>query len=216
MEPRFTRGEYWLLETVVEHEWDIPGLMGSDLELHLNKKGHGLTRASLLANLYRLLSSGLIYAKNEVDGFLSTYQQIECALDETPWQIRGDKKYTVYGLTQEGGAQWEAFAAPDWGRYVDAGETFSDENENGIWEIICADKDWLDRYCEAMCFDHELEVSLETIAWDYIAPWQVTYWKQLDGAHRLRFEAQDKEEPSSLSQPGHHPEFLDKSWCAWR
>ena len=74
MEPRFTRGEYWLLEIAVEHEWSISGLIDSELELHLNKKGHGLTRASLLKSLYRLLSSGLIYAKNEVDGFIATYE----------------------------------------------------------------------------------------------------------------------------------------------
>ncbi len=54
MEPRFTRGEYWLLEIAVEHEWSISGLIDSELELHLNKKGHGLTRASLLKSLYRL------------------------------------------------------------------------------------------------------------------------------------------------------------------
>ena len=214
MEPRFTRGEYWLLETVVEHEWDIPGLMGSDLELHLNKKGHGLTRASLLETLYRLLSSGLIYAKNEVDGFLSTYQQIECALDQPPWRITGDKKYTTYGLTQEGGAQWEAFAAPDWGKYLTADDT-SEDDEIQTWEIICADKDWLNRYYAAMCFDDELEVSLETIAWEYIAPWQVTYWKQLNGAHRLRFEAQYTDDLSPQSLPT-HPEYFDRFWCAWR
>ena len=106
MEPRFTRGEYWLLEIAVEHEWSISGLIDSELELHLNKKGHGLTRASLLENLYRLLSSGLIYAKNEVDGFISTYEQIECALNEPPGGIfpAGEKKYTSYGLTPDGGA----------------------------------------------------------------------------------------------------------------
>ena len=38
MEPRFTRGEYWLLENVVENECAIGALIDSELELHLNKK----------------------------------------------------------------------------------------------------------------------------------------------------------------------------------
>ncbi len=221
MEPRFTRGEYFLLEIAVEHEWSISGLIDSELELHLNKKGHGLTRASLLESLYRLLSSGLIYAKNEVDGFISTYEQIECALNEPPMRIvpAGVEKHTSYGLTPEGGAQWEAFAAPDWKKYVEAGETFSDEDEyeNGIWEVMCADKDWLERYFESICFHQQLEVSLESVEWDYISPWEVTYWKQLEGAHILRFQAQDKSEVEDYERsPPPNPEWYRSVWCVWR
>ena len=221
MDPRFTRGEYWLLEIAVEHEWSISGLIDSELELHLNKKGHGLTRASLLESLYRLLSSGLIYAKNEVDGFISTYEQIECALNEPPMRIvpAGVEKHTSYGLTPEGGAQWEAFAAPDWEKYVEGGETFSDEDEyeNEIWELMCADKDWLERYFESICFHQQLEVSLESIEWDYISPWEVTYWKQLEGAHILRFQAQDKSEVEDYERSlSPNPEWYRSVWCVWR
>ena len=220
MEPRFTRGEYFLLEIVVEYEWSISGLIDNELELHLNKQGHGLTRASLLESLYRLLSSGLIYAKNEVDGFISTYEQIECALNEPPGRIApaGVRKHTSYGLTQEGGAQWEAFAAPDWEKYVEAGETFSDEDEyeNGIWEVICADKEWLERYFESMCFYHQLEVSLASVEWDYIAPWDATYWKQLDGAYSVRFQARDKNEENAEPSPPPSLEYFYDAWCAWR
>ena len=221
MEPRFTRGEYWLLEIAVEHEWSISGLIDSELELHLNKKGHELTRASLLESLYRLLSSGLIYAKNEVDGFISTYEQIECALNEPPGGIApaGEEKHTSYGLTQEGGAQWEAFAAPDWEKYVEGGETFSDEDEDeyGIWELICADKEWLERYVESICFHQRLEVSLESVEWDYVAPWGVMYWKQLEGAHILRFQTQDKSEAEDYQgSPPSSPEWHRGLWCVWR
>ena len=220
MEPRFTRGEYWLLEIAVEHEWSISNLIDSELELHLNKKGHGLTRTSLLENLYQLLSSGLIYAKNEVDGFISTYEHIECALNEPPWRIApaGEKKCTSYGLTPEGGAQWEAFAAPDWEKYVES-SVFSDEDEdeNEIWEVMGADKEWLEKYFEAMCFHQQLEVSVESVAWDYAAPWKVTYWKQLEGAHILRFQAQDKSEAEDYQRsPPPSPEWYRSVWCVWR
>ena len=82
MDPRFTRGGYWLLETVVESLFPVCGLTDSDFEFSLNKKGHGLTRDALIDTLHRLLSSGLIYPKNEMDGFLATSQQLERALDE--------------------------------------------------------------------------------------------------------------------------------------
>ena len=217
MEPRFTRGEYWLLEIVVEHEWSISGLIDNELELHLNKKGHGLTRASLLESLYRLLSSGLIYAKNEVDGFLSTYEQIECALNEPPGGIfpAGVEKYTSYGLTAEGGAQWEAFAAPDWEKYIVEMSEGEDEGGYELQELICADKDWLEKYLESFCFYHQIEVSLASVVWDYIAPWEITYWKQLDGAHILRFQAQEKSEVEDYDPPP-NPEWYRSLWCVWR
>ena len=219
MEPRFTRGEYWLLEIAVEHEWSISGLIDNELELHLNKKGHGLTRASLLESLYLLLSSGLIYAKNEVDGFISTYEQIEAALNEPPGGIfpAGVEKYTSYGLTQEGGAQWEAFAAPDWEKYiVEMGEG-EDESGYELQELICADKDWLEKYLESFCFYHQIEVSLESMEWDYISPWEVTYWKQLEGAHILRFQERDKSEVEDYERARTpNPEWYRSVWCVWR
>ena len=41
MEPRFTRGEYWILETAVESRFPVADLMDNDIEVTLNKKGHG-------------------------------------------------------------------------------------------------------------------------------------------------------------------------------
>ena len=110
MAPRFTRGEYWLLDTVVEHELSVCALVGSELELLLNKKGHRLTRTSLVENLYQLLASGLIYArveplhqylaseqthpKDKATRFISTFEDIQRALNEPKsWQrIPEDEK----------------------------------------------------------------------------------------------------------------------------
>ena len=51
------------------------------------------------------------------------------------------------------------------GKIRRGGETFSDEDEyeNGIWELMCADKDWLERYFESICFHQQLEGSLESM-----------------------------------------------------
>ena len=252
MEPRFTRGEYWLLETAVGHLFPVSTLSDSDsdLELLLNKKGHGLTRDALVETLHRLLSSGLIYAESRVNfsdeavavvstkeqiepsqvydwiqenvTVISTKEQIELALDERKsW--RGvpveERKVTYYGLTQEGGAQWEAFAAPDWQKYIDAGFQLSDDSEYIMWEMICADKARLERYFESMCFYDPDEVVLESVERDYIAPWDATYWKQLDGAHRIRFREPDESEKENLGvSPPSFPDmgYFNKLWCAWR
>ena len=220
MEPRFTRGEYWLLETVVEHELEIFALVDDDLELHLNKKGHGLTRPSLVETLHRLLASGLIYAKNEVDGFISTSEQIKRALDEM--QLKhidsvGEGKRISYGLTEKGGVQWEAFAAPDWQRYIRENFQVPDGSENGIWEVMCACKSSLENYFESIYFHYPIEMSLASVVWDYIAPWQATYWKQLDGAYRLRFQARDtREDKNAEPPPPPSMEYFHSVWCAWQ
>ena len=253
MEPRFTRGEYWLLETVVEHEFEVCALVDSSLESFLDKKGHGLTRASLVETFHRLLSSGLIYAKSEMNGSISTKEQIELALEErVPWdthhvfiptdgdiEIAADeskpartepvdvRKITSYGLTQKGGAQWEAFAAPDWEKYI--AESFQPEDAEGeyeMWELICGDKNWryadkdcldppqnwLEEYIESMCFYNQKEVILESVEWDYVTPWQATYWKRLSGGDRVRFRCRDKRNGENFEPP--LPPVAE-DWYAW-
>ena len=223
MEPRFTRGEYWLLDTVVEFRFPVSGLMANNLEENLNKKGHGLTRTALLETLHRLISWGLISAKNQVDAPISTSEDIERALDEPRWRISAPvdrRTITRYGLTPEGGAQWEAFAAPDWEKYIYTSLHLPDDPDHSdqvIREAICADKAMLDRYFKSKCFYDARHVSLTTVEWDYIAPWDVTYWKQLEGAHRVRFHSPDQTEVQNAKRyPLRKPEWYHSLWCAWR
>ena len=219
MEPRFTRGEYWLLETVVEDEFAIGALIDSELALHLNKKWHGLTRSSLVETFYCLLASGLIYAKNEATGFISTHEHIELALNEmksTDIGFVGKEKLTFYGLTRKGGAQWEAFAAPDWQSYIKVSSQVPDGSEYGIWEVICASKGWLERCFKSIYFHDPIEMSLASVKWDYISPWQATYWKQLDGAYRVQFQARDESEKNAEPSPPPSMEYFYDAWCAWR
>ena len=90
MEPRFTRGEYWLLETAVDKQFPVSALMANNLE-YVNKKGHGSTRA-LIETLHRLITWGLISAKNKVE--ISTSEEIERA--EPRWSI-DRRTITRYG-----------------------------------------------------------------------------------------------------------------------
>ena len=222
MEPRFTRGEYWILETAVESRFPVADLMDNDIDVTLNKKGHGLTRDALLETLHRLIASGLISAENEVDGVISTPHHIERALNEPIRRIPrvGERKRTYYRLTPEGGRQWEAFAAPDWQKYIYTSLHLPDDPHDSdqiIQEVICADKAMLESYFKSKCFYDAKHVSLETVAWDYIAPWDVTYWKQLEGAHRVRFHSQDQTGAQNAKRyPLPKPEWYRSLWCAWR
>ena len=223
MEPRFTRGEYWLLDTVVEFRFPISSLMADNLEENLNKKGHGLTRDTLIETLHRLIAWGLISAKSEVDAPISTHPQVERALDEPRWRIGSSvdrRTITRYELTQEGGAHWEAFAAPDWQRYIYTSLHLPDDPDPSdpvIREVMCADKGLLERYFNSKCFYDADDVSLATVEWDYIAPWDVTYWKQLEGAHRVRFHSPDRTEIQNAQRyPLPKPEWYRSLWCVWR
>ena len=223
MEPRFTRGEYWLLDTVVEFRFPVSSLMASNLEEILNKKGHGLTRDALIETLDRLITWGLISAENKADPPISTPQDIERALNEPRWRIDSPvdrRTITRYGLTQEGCTQWEAFAAPDWQKYIYTSFHLPDDPDDSdpiIREAICADKAWLERHFKSKCFYHARHVSLATVEWDYIAPWDVTYWKQLQGAHRVRFQEPDETEAQNAKRyPLPKPEWYRSLWCAWR
>jgi hypothetical protein len=173
----------------------------------------------LLESLYRLLSSGLIYAKNEAIGSISTHEQIELALDEMKSRdidAVGKEKLTFYGLTAEGGAQWEAFAAPDWQRYIKVDSRVPDGSGYGMWEVICAAKGRLESYFKSMYFHYPIEMSLASVEWNYIAPWQATYWKQLEGAYSVRFQARDKNEENPEPSPPPSLEYFYDAWCAWR
>ena len=219
MDPRFTRGEYWILETAVESLFPVCGLIDSDFEFSLNKAGHGLTRDALVETLHRLITLGLIAAENEVAAPLSTPEDIERALNEPGGQMDPVdwKTITYYGLTPEGGAHWEAFAAPNWQRYIDASSRLADNRKDILWEMFCADKHWLESCFESKCFYEPDEVSLASVEWDYIAPWDATYWKQLEGAHRVRFQERDATEAQHVrSYPLPKPDAFYSAWCDWR
>ena len=82
---------------------------------------------------------------------------------------------------------------------------------------MCADRGWLEGYFESIYFHYPIEMSLTSVEWDYIAPWQATYWKQLNGAYRLRFQAQDKREAKNAEPPlPPSMEHFHSVWCAWQ
>ncbi len=116
MEPRFTRGEYWLLETVVEGGRPFVYIHAPEFNQALNKTGHGLDRASLVDTLERLFQNGLIgAARLSAGGCAGPFQRrlsraaIEAALDET--RNDDEDRDSAYDF-DEVESNWQD--APDW------------------------------------------------------------------------------------------------------
>ena len=196
MEPRFTRGEYWLLETVIRQGCPFVYIHGPEVSQALNKPAHGLDRASLVDSLDRLFQTGLLGAAMLREGGCSgpfsrslSRAEIEAALEETrdDYEARGSAyDETYYGLTPEGGRQWELFAAPDWERYVQYydGPSRSERWMNGI--IISPDLAQVERLFEGVRYmGHAIDP--EHVHRRVLSPWQATYWKQLTHAHLISY-----------------------------
>lgn len=100
------------------------------------------------------------------------------------------------------------------GKHPEYVRAYIDAYEYEMWEVMGVDKSLVEKWIESTCSHVHTEVILETVAWDYIAPWQATYWKQLDGAHRVRFHGQ--EDTREYSSPPSSVNYFDYGWYAWR
>jgi hypothetical protein len=181
MEPRLTRGEYWLLETAVQYR--IPscclGRSPKGVEEQFNKPGHGMDRALLIESLARLRDDGLIdFARCEdvEKRIWLSNEGIADALSERRPQPAA--QYTIYGLTGVGGACWEAFARPNWEQFVH--EEFDDEAKDGV--LTCMSETHLNRHLRDMNAAYVLLDNLVNI--EPIGEWQATYWRSLLSGYR--------------------------------
>jgi hypothetical protein len=192
MEPRFTRGEYWLLETVVEGGRPLRYLNEPGVENALNKPGHGLGRESLIETLFRLFESGLIgFSRISAGGCSGPFvpglsrSEIGAALDEG--MAATDETY--YGLTPEGGRQWEAFAVPRWDLYIERYERWSRSGRWAIGVIVSPDRCQAERLLDGARYMGHI-VDRDYVHRRQLRPWQATYWKQLQVGYLVtyRFE----------------------------
>ena len=93
-----------------------------------------------------------------------------------------------YCLTEKGGSIWEAFAAPEWNRFIDESYGRDEETlQDNIGCLISANEELLINY-----FEHgdlgEFPAHRDKVKWDIFKPWNATYWKTIPVGHRVRFE----------------------------
>lgn len=220
MEPSLTRGEYWLLETVVEHSvplcfldyaaYDRPDC----IEEMFNKPGHGLDRSQLIKALTRLFQNGWIEA--ELLGKVAALnpQQLLSTLDEI--RPRSSKQpCTYYRLTQQGGKIWESFAAPQWDKYL------KEEHDLNAREgcVTCATAWRVEKYLRyvELLGDRLIPHSIQI---QNIHRWQATYWKTLSQGTQARFCWERERDPHHEDESyqllsGGFTQFFGE-WCAWR
>jgi hypothetical protein len=217
MEPRLTRAEYWLLQSVVELQVPLHWL-GDERRLlaMLNKPSHGLDRERLAAVLEQLFDAGWLFSqwRDSTESFRPSRPQIERALAaEAP----APADWLYYGLTALGGTAWEAFAWPRWERFVDE-ELYYPEHEPSGWAAMMgADREFLEgRFrwiCAAECHPYCWQRPLaETARWQTLQPWQATYWKELPVGYRLEHQfANDEERTGNITAgfPSHFPRWHD-------
>jgi len=216
--PSFTRGEYWLLETVAELATPICWLESENIEELLNKKGHGMSRILLVDTMHKLFLDGLIIAHRGDDWNESRVlepEQIKAALEERDALHEIQKRY-YYGFTKKGGEYWEAFAAPNWNYYIDCGFELPEDDNEDMWsgELICMTKEHLERYFKSL--QHcQYDINTKTVEWDFLKPWTATYWKELPIGHRVRFRCKEKEVMIDQSC-SHDRLWYEKLWCRWK
>src|SRR5687768_13834175 len=123
---RLSRGEFWLLANVVEHalplpllampEWAPGGTMDT-IDIVLNRQGHGLEFAALAETLSRMSMAGWIEFGRTFRCEPIPRPGIDEIVNFLGEQTRFDKA-SFYHLTGKGGKAWEAFARPEWNKYI--------------------------------------------------------------------------------------------------
>ena len=226
MQPRLTRGEYWILETVVEmavplcflatDHYDSP----DGIAEMFNKTGHGLDDAQLLATLAALFEKGWIEATREGEPTALNTQQLSVALKEPGPRFRDDSTY--YQLTQEGGATWEAFAAPEWDRYLLEELYRPDDSDHAVktGTVTCSTSWRVEKYLKY--FDVACGTLIQdSIVRENLGPWNATYWKQLPSGTRATFCWREMPDDSAHASDEYWLAFAGfcqfrEEWCHWR
>ncbi len=147
MEPRLTRAEYWLLESVVEFRLGLHALVRPDLDQLLNKPPHGLPAPRLADVLADLFTRGWVESGESFEdgpGAPLDREGVGRALTVTGDLTAPGGRW--YGRAAAAGAVWEAFAAPDWSRYLRT----SDDPVDGTGEYVGATDRWVRRYLSLM------------------------------------------------------------------
>jgi len=227
MEPRLTRGEYWLLETAVNTYYPMSYLCSerysepNGLEQVFNKPGHGLDRNRLIATLGSLFRNGLVEAvRNDEPCFLDE-SQISDALDEKrPREnLENPAAWTRYRMTPHGAAIWEAFAAPQWDRFIlDESLSLIDDQKLRPGTVTCMSRLRLQQYLKNVDLAG-FEIEAQSVEIKECGKWSPTYWKDLPEGYQAQFQwRMGKPRPQD---PLHWLAFagfceLRDGWYRWR
>jgi hypothetical protein len=196
------RAVYWLLDAAALGWMPLEWLTADNVcEVFNTRRGHELSFPDLVDTLEGLFQSGDLIAErleqNHLTGeFVPSRPDLVAGLSGQVW--------LYYGLTGQGGARWEAFARPDWSRYIDASYwTDTTDGDIEVGEIVAQDKHAVEQYLAAL-YAHYVNptytIHPDSEHWDLLIPWDVTYWKTLPQGYRVHFTYHDETDRDVVAQ----------------
>lgn len=198
---RLTRGEYWILNLVIQQSYPISILTVPNPGEVFNRQGHGLTRNELIDSLECLFEMNWIQPivpftadEQQPESFRITRQWIIRVLDNESPRFKFNHGHH-YILTAAGASVWESFAQPECYKFLNPGWVGSVGERV---EIIGATKCRVAKYF-SLLYLRGTSVLPGSVEWDSIKPWECTYWKTLPEGHRVNYLVERDEEPPSQS-----------------
>jgi hypothetical protein len=222
---RLSRGEYWLLEAAVEYALpltvialpDGPPWDRSTIDLTLNKTGHGLSAAELQHTLLRMQRLGWIVFQSYVGNDKKILRLDAASIDHEMRRLGTYEKHAKYKLTEKGGDVFEAFARPDWSRYLNhetdpAYDNFDAvEGEPEHFILRASDEKNLRMYLHEL--RHAYLLDEKTIRKSALVNWSANYWKTLPSGFEVRCVATPIVQPPEVRRRA--SSRLD-CWYRWK
>ena len=184
-------------------------LAAPNMELALNRKGHGLTAEQLAHSIAEMVEAGeLGISVLEAPGqrwrkFRAFPEQ--CILELIERQSdHPDFIRSGYHLTQLGGSEWEKWAEPNWRRYNRGWTRYPEKSKVYTQAIIAATAPLAYELLELANLLHfDQEIIPGSVRMSVRCPWRATYWKTLPEGFEFRFRGRHSDE-------GHR-----RSWDRW-
>ncbi len=226
LNPSLTRGELWLLNTVVDFSLPICCLKSENLEALLNKAHYGLPLEVIAKDLLNLYHQGLIEVEKSYDDENKESELIELTADKLADILTNETRtlpvhfnYHYYYLTEKGGAYWEAFTQADWYWYLlDEYWQIDCDNEDSPWQVEVYSQNF-ELLQEFFYGFSEGVIDKSTVEFSQVDSFAMTYWKKLPNVHKLSFQYDEFTNEDLDLKPLHKSwdrSYCDRRWCEWR
>ena len=220
MNPRLTRGEYWLLARAVLFRMPVrmlsipegPPFTDHTIQQVLNREGHGMSLSLLASTLMRMRRHGWIQLhaslRSESDDFADSKEAIRAELAV----VRRFMEGAYYGLTPLGGEIWESFARPLWSLFIEDEDEPSCDEGVSMRHVITGDRELLRRYMSSV--RHEVAIVAGSESVTEMTDWKPAYWKPPMTGIRWNFQCRElRFDPRYLVHSA--SSRFRRSWCEW-
>lgn len=191
-------GHYWLLDSAVECGVPLSILAAPNLELVLNRAGHGLAAEEITSSIAQMVSAGElgISLLDEPGGrWRRVFEMPEDRILELITRPRDHPDFICsgYHLTKKGGDEWEDWAQPDWARYNTNSMRIPERSTVHYQTIVAATAPLAYELFELEKLLHDERCIVPGSArLNELRPWKATYWKTLPEGFEFRFRSRPR------------------------